>query len=34
VAISNVNNTAADAASAHSNMQPTMTINYIILVGA
>ena len=34
VAITNVNNTAADAASAHSNMQPTMTINYIILVGA
>jgi microcystin-dependent protein len=34
VTISNVNNTAADAASAHSNMQPTMTINYIILVGA
>ena len=34
VSISNVNNTAADAASAHSNMQPTMTINYIILAGA
>jgi len=33
VSISNVNNTAADAASAHSNMQPTMTINYIILAG-
>lgn len=34
VSISNVNNTAADAASAHSVMQPTMTINYIILAGA
>lgn len=34
VSISNVNNTAADAASSHSNMQPTMTINYIILAGA
>lgn len=30
VTISNVNNTAANAASAHSVMQPTMTINYII----
>ena len=34
VTISNVNNTAANAASAHSNMQPTMTVNYIILAGA
>ena len=30
VTISNVNNTAADAASAHSVMQPTMVLNYII----
>jgi microcystin-dependent protein len=28
------NNTAANAASAHSVMQPTMVVNYIILVGA
>lgn len=34
VTIGNVNNTAANAASAHNNMQPTMTINYIILAGA
>jgi microcystin-dependent protein len=30
VSISNVNNTAANAASAHSNMQPTIVLNYII----
>ncbi len=30
VTISNVNNTAADAASAHSVMQPTILLNYII----
>jgi microcystin-dependent protein len=30
VTISNVQNTAADAVSAHSNMQPTMVLNYII----
>jgi microcystin-dependent protein len=30
VAISNVNNTAANAASAHDNMQPTILLNYII----
>jgi microcystin-dependent protein len=30
VGISNANNTAADAASAHSNMQPTIVLNYII----
>ena len=34
VTITNANNTAANAASAHSNMQPTMTINYIIFAGA
>lgn len=30
VTMSNVNNTAANAASAHSVMQPTMVLNYII----
>lgn len=30
VAISNVNNTAANAASAHTNTQPTIVLNYII----
>jgi microcystin-dependent protein len=30
VTISNVNNTAANASSAHDNMQPTMVLNYII----
>jgi microcystin-dependent protein len=30
VTISNVNNTAANAASAHDNMQPTMVLNYIV----
>jgi microcystin-dependent protein len=30
VSISNVNNTAANAASAHDNMQPTILLNYII----
>ena len=30
VTIGNVNNTAANAASAHSNMQPTIVLNYII----
>ncbi len=34
VSITNNDNTAANAASAHSVMQPTMTINYIILAGA
>ena len=34
IAMTNLSNTAADAASAHSNMQPTMTVNYIILAGA
>jgi len=34
VTISNVNNTAANAASATNIMQPTMTVNYIILAGA
>lgn len=33
VTISNVNNTAANAASAHDNMQPTMILNYIIYTG-
>lgn len=32
VTISNVNNTAANAASAHNNMQPTIILNYIIKV--
>ena len=30
VTISNVNNTPANAVSAHNNMQPTMVLNYII----
>jgi microcystin-dependent protein len=30
VGISNVDNTAANASSAHNNMQPTMVLNYII----
>lgn len=30
VGMNNANNTAANAASAHSNMQPTMVLNYII----
>ncbi len=30
VTISNVNNTAANASSAHNNVQPTMVMNYII----
>ena len=30
VSMSNANNTAANAASAHSNMQPTIVLNYII----
>lgn len=30
VTMSNVNNTAADAASAHTNLQPYITLNYII----
>ena len=30
VTVSNVNNTAANAASAHDNMPPTMVLNYII----
>jgi microcystin-dependent protein len=30
VTVSNVNNTAADAASAHTNLQPYITLNYII----
>jgi microcystin-dependent protein len=30
VAVTNVNNTAANAASAHDNMQPTILLNYII----
>jgi microcystin-dependent protein len=30
VTITNVNNSAANAASAHDNMQPTMVLNYII----
>lgn len=30
VAVSNVNNTAANAVSAHDNMPPTMVLNYII----
>ena len=32
VAVSNVNNTAANASTAHDNMQPTMVLNYIIKV--
>ena len=30
VTMSNANNTAADAVSAHNNMQPTLVLNYII----
>jgi len=32
VTVSNVDNTAANASSAHDNMQPTMVLNYIIKV--
>lgn len=34
VTMSNANNSAANAASAHDNMQPTMVLNYIIFAGA
>jgi microcystin-dependent protein len=34
VTMNNVNNTVANAASAHTNMQPTMVLNYIIFAGA
>jgi microcystin-dependent protein len=34
VTMNNVNNAVANAASAHTNMQPTMVLNYIIFAGA